>query len=140
MNKSLQNTINNAAQHWPFIDKIVQQPQSEKEYEKLIRILDGLLDKGGRDEKHPLARLVHLISDNIETYENSIATDFEKKLSPVRYLKLLMKTHDLKQKDLPEIGQQSVVSAILNGKRKLNARQIKALAKRFHVDAGVFIV
>jgi HTH-type transcriptional regulator/antitoxin HigA len=48
--------------------------------------------------------------------------------------------HHLKQTDLvEELGGQSVVSAILNGKRELNTRQVKALAVRFNVSAAVFL-
>ncbi len=54
-------------------------------------------------------------------------------------LRFLMGQHGLKQADLPEIGAQSVVSAILNGKRQLNLRQVSALSKRFGVSAEVFI-
>ena len=38
-----------------------------------------------------------------------------------------------------ELGGQSIVSAILNGKRELNTRQVKALAKRFNVSLAVFL-
>lgn len=44
-----------------------------------------------------------------------------------------MEQHGLRQSDLPELGPQSVVSAVLSGKRALNLRQVKALAARFHV-------
>ena len=44
-----------------------------------------------------------------------------------------------KQSDLPEVGPQSVVSEVLSGKRKLNVRQVSALAKRFRLPADVFI-
>ncbi len=54
-------------------------------------------------------------------------------------LKFLMEAHHLTQADLLEIGSQGVVSEILNGKRILNLRQIKLLAKRFHVEADTFI-
>jgi HTH-type transcriptional regulator/antitoxin HigA len=50
-----------------------------------------------------------------------------------------MEEHGLKQVDLPEIGSQGVVSEILNGKRKLNVRQIEALAQRFRVSPVVFL-
>jgi HTH-type transcriptional regulator/antitoxin HigA len=51
-----------------------------------------------------------------------------------------MELHELNQSDLAnEIGSQGVVSEILNGKRELNVRQIKALARRFHVDPSTFI-
>jgi HTH-type transcriptional regulator / antitoxin HigA len=59
--------------------------------------------------------------------------------SGVDVLRFLMEEHDLTQSDLPEIGSQGVVSEILRGKRELNVRQIRALAKRFHVSPGVFI-
>jgi HTH-type transcriptional regulator/antitoxin HigA len=50
-----------------------------------------------------------------------------------------MSEHDLRQTDLPEIGSQGVVSEVLTGKRELNTRQIKRLAKRFNVSPAVFI-
>jgi len=40
---------------------------------------------------------------------------------------------------LPEVGSQSVISEILNGKRQLNLRQIRALSIRFKVSAEVFL-
>ncbi|MNR66199.1 Antitoxin HigA [compost metagenome] len=49
-----------------------------------------------------------------------------------------MQEHGLTQSDLPEIGAQSVVSDILNGKRQLNVRHIRALAERFQVPTDVF--
>ena len=54
-------------------------------------------------------------------------------------LVFLMEEHHLTQNDLREIGTQGVVSEILNGKRKLNLRQIRLLSQRFHVSPEVFI-
>jgi len=45
----------------------------------------------------------------------------------------------LRQSDLPEVGSQGVVSEVLAGKRKPNARQVKALAQRFRVAAEVLL-
>ena len=50
-----------------------------------------------------------------------------------------MEDHGLRQSDLPEIGSQSVVSEVLAGKRKLNARQVKALSRRFGLPADLFL-
>ncbi|MCD8517956.1 MAG: helix-turn-helix domain-containing protein [Burkholderiaceae bacterium] len=50
-----------------------------------------------------------------------------------------MQQHGLKQKDLPEVGSQGVVSEILSGRRELNVRQVRALAKRFGVSAKTFL-
>ena len=57
----------------------------------------------------------------------------------VDVLRFLMDEHGLSQSDLPEVGSQGVVSDILRGKRELNVRQIRALAKRFQVSPAVFI-
>ncbi len=61
-------------------------------------------------------------------------------LPPNEMLRFLMQAHGLSQKSLPEIGSQGVVSEILSGKRKLNARQISALASRFNVPESVFFL
>ncbi len=45
----------------------------------------------------------------------------------------LMEEHGLRQSDLPEIVSQGVVSEVLAGKRRLNLRQVQALAARFSV-------
>ena len=50
-----------------------------------------------------------------------------------------MEEHNLKQRDLKELGSQGVVSEILSGKRKLTLRQVKALSKRFNISPAVFI-
>ena len=50
-----------------------------------------------------------------------------------------MQAHGLSQADLPEIGSQGVVCEILQGKRKLNLRQIRCLAKRFDVTLATFV-
>jgi HTH-type transcriptional regulator/antitoxin HigA len=51
----------------------------------------------------------------------------------------LIEQHQLKQADLPELGSQGVVSELLSGKRKLNLRQVRALAGRFGVPVNAFL-
>jgi HTH-type transcriptional regulator / antitoxin HigA len=38
-----------------------------------------------------------------------------------------------------EVGSQGVVSEILSGKRELNLRQVRALARRFGIAADAFL-
>lgn len=54
-------------------------------------------------------------------------------------LQFLMDEHSLAQSGLPEVGSQGVVSEIIHGKRELNVRQIRALARRFKVSPAAFI-
>ncbi|MCY1466058.1 Antitoxin HigA [compost metagenome] len=53
-------------------------------------------------------------------------------------LKFLMEQNHLTGSDLPEIGDKSVVSRTLNGKRTLSSADIQALSQRFHVEPSVF--
>lgn len=60
--------------------------------------------------------------------------------SPEEMFVFLMKQRGLKQKDLAHIfGSQSIVSEIINGKRKLNLRQIKQLADYFGLNLHTFL-
>lgn len=54
-------------------------------------------------------------------------------------LRRLSATHGLSQRDIPEIGAQSVVSAVLRGKRRIIARMAIVLAKRFGLPVGAFL-
>ena len=89
------------------------------------------------DEAHPLAKMMDVIGVLIEDYEDEHIPEPEG--DPISVLKYFMEEYELKQKDLSELGSQGVVSEILNGKRELNLRPVKALSERFKVPASVFI-
>ncbi|MCP4359013.1 MAG: helix-turn-helix domain-containing protein [Chloroflexi bacterium] len=73
----------------------------------------------------------------IEDYEDEHISEPEG--DSISVLKYFMEEYELKQKDLSELGSQGVVSEILNGKRDLNLRQVKALSERFKVPPSLFI-
>ena len=122
---------------WPGIQNIFSVPHNQKEYNRLVHILDGLIDEVGENESHPLASLMETLGSLIESYETQNIPEIEGSSSDA--LKTLMEEHDLKQSDLPEIGSQGVISEILSGKRQFNVRQIKLLSKRFKVSPAVFM-
>ena len=112
--------------------------QRKADYDRAIHFLNSLLDLVGDDEEHELADLLDLVGQLVEDYEHTHHAIRD--AAPHEVLRLLLNQHHLKQSDLAaEIGGQSVVSAILNGKRDVNARQAKALANRFGVSPAVFI-
>jgi HTH-type transcriptional regulator / antitoxin HigA len=123
-------------QHWRAISPLLSL-RNEQEYDRAVERLNRLLDEVGTDEQHPLYTLLDTLGTLIHAYEEEHHPIPE--CSGVDVLRFLMEEHDLTQSDLPEIGSQGVVSEILRGKRELNVRQIRALAKRFHVSPGVFI-
>jgi HTH-type transcriptional regulator/antitoxin HigA len=122
---------------WPSIKSTFSVPHTEEEYDNLVALLDFLLDEVGEDEKHPLASLMETIGSLVESYE---AKNVELPSgNPVEALRYLMQEHGLKQADLQELGSQGVVSEILQGKRRLNLRQVKELSQRFKVSPLVFM-
>jgi len=122
---------------WPEIRPVFSVPHNKNDYNKLVDLLDSLIDEVGDNENHPLSSLMETIGSLIETYESRHV--YEPDGNPVAVLNALMKEHGLKQSDLLEIGSQGVVSEILSGKRQMNLRQIKILSERFKVSPAVFI-
>ena len=122
--------------HWASIRPLLT-IRSERDYDRAVRRLNGLLDEIGTNEQHPLYGLLDTLGPLIHACEEQ-----RHRMSKVRgaeMLRLLMEEHGLTQSVLLEIGSQGVVSEILSGKRELNNRQIRALAKRFHVSPAVFV-
>ncbi|MCP4669445.1 MAG: helix-turn-helix domain-containing protein [Deltaproteobacteria bacterium] len=122
---------------WPNVQNIFSVPHNEKDYKRLVQLLDGLIDEVGEDETHPLASLMETLGSLVGSYEDQNIPDIEG--NPIDTLKALIEEQGLKQSDLTEIGSQGVISEILAGKRQLNLRQIKLLSKRFGVSPAVFI-
>jgi HTH-type transcriptional regulator/antitoxin HigA len=125
---------------WKELTKLV--PLSpitgKKDYEQRVGVMDELLERIASDESHPLMPLLDLLAKQIEVYQEEHHNPPD--ATPAEVLQYLMEEHDLKQTDLAdELGRQSVVSAILNGKRELNTRRVKALAARFNVSPVVFL-
>ena len=105
---------------------------NEMQYEETLAFVEAVFDDVAANSAHPLDGLVDLLADRIREYEDRVHP-WPDTSTPISVLASLMEEHGLKQSDLPEIGAQSVVSAVLSGKRKLNLRQVKALANRFSV-------
>jgi len=56
---------------WRNLSDTVFVPRSEMEYNRLVAMLDKLIDEVGEDETHPLASLMDVLSALIENYENA---------------------------------------------------------------------
>ena len=131
------NTITAKLQkQWSEIAPILT-VRNEREYGLAIERLNTLIDEVGTNENHPLYTLLDTLGILIHAYEEQHYPIPD--CSGVDLLRYFMEEHSLSQSDLPEVGSQGIVSEILNGKRELNLRQIRALAKRFKVSPAVFI-
>lgn len=119
----------------PFFGPI----RNERDYQRMHALMDELLNLVGDDEDHPLADLLDVIGMLVAQYEDENTPGLQLPSKPEEVLQFLMQQHGLKQADLREIGTQGVVSEILSGNRQINARQAKALAKRFGVSPAIFL-
>jgi HTH-type transcriptional regulator / antitoxin HigA len=125
--------------HYRALDaKLPLRPiRNRKDYARAVSAMNALLDAGAADESHPLAGLAATLGELIGDYD---ARHFPMpEVSGREMLRFLMRQHGLTQSNLPEIGSQGVVSEILSGKRELNVRQVRALARRFGVAADAFL-
>ena len=65
-NLDISRTVNN----WLPLANTLFVPHNEKEYERLVALLDDLIDEVGEDESHPLASLMEVVGVLIEKYED----------------------------------------------------------------------
>lgn len=55
---------------WPTVKDVVYYPHTEAEYNRLVNLLDSLIDEIGENETHQLASLMEVIGVLIEKYED----------------------------------------------------------------------
>lgn len=124
--------------HLPI--SIFKKPENSKEYAKLEKILDQLIDVVRDDEKHPLSIVMQIIGDNLEAYDNEYHPPIGHNVSEIDLIKYLMESRNLTQSDLADIfGSQANVSKFLNGERPLSKNQIIGLKNRFGFSADFFV-
>jgi HTH-type transcriptional regulator/antitoxin HigA len=104
----------------------------------MLDFMNRLLDEIGDQQTHALAGLLDIVTAFVRDYEERNVDIPD--VAPSEALRFLMEQHDFRQADLAKIfGSQSNVSEVLSGKREINARQARALGKRFRVSPAVFI-
>ena len=110
---------------------------SDDEYDRMVALMNSLLDATGDDEKHHLSGLLDLVGDLVSRYEQEHYPI--EPAEPKEVLRLLMDARGLKQEDLSTIVPQSNLSAILSGKRKISATLAGKLGKFFGISPAVFV-
>jgi HTH-type transcriptional regulator/antitoxin HigA len=128
---------------------------NSREYQRLLgRTLPRVIRTEAENE-HYLELLAQLDarSDDLTPAERELADlltllieDFEKQVyalkaaSPLEALHELMRANNLKQKDLVDVfGTPSIVSEVINGKRRFTTTHIRKLSQRFHVSPELFL-
>jgi HTH-type transcriptional regulator / antitoxin HigA len=70
INAMTTSELETVEQVWPSLAPLLFVPHSEREYERLVQMLETLIDVVGEDESHPLASLMEVISVLVEKYED----------------------------------------------------------------------
>lgn len=63
--------LKTTASLWPKLSGTIFVPRTESEYNRLVAMLDELIDEVGENEAHPLASLMEIVGVMIEHYENA---------------------------------------------------------------------
>ena len=113
---------------------------NEEDYTEALALMDDLIED--YDQNKPL---IEVLSLSIQKWEDQSEyfSEFNKDIkflnNDTSLLKVLMSHHHLKGEDLKnEVGSKSLVSMILNGKRKLTTDHIQALSNRFNISPSLF--
>lgn len=61
--------VQRAANAWSSLSGDIFVPHTEAEYNRIVALMDHLIDEVGEDESHPLASLMEVLSVLIERYE-----------------------------------------------------------------------
>ena len=110
---------------------------SEADYDRMVAMMNALLDVAGDDEDHPLSSLLELAADLVSRYEHEHHAI--EAANPKDVLRFLMEARGLRQEDLSAIVPQGNLSAILAGKRKISAAMAGKLGGFFGISPAVFV-
>ena len=118
---------------------------NEEDYNAALVALEEILEAAQDTAKDPLNPLIEILSQAIGAYEEQdeelVAFLEEADTTPidVALLRTLMSQHELTGSDLPEIGDKTMVSKVLNGKRILQRHAMELLGERFGIRPAMFL-
>lgn len=116
----------------------------DKSYTQALELIEELFEDAQDKDDDPLNGLISLLGQAIARYEEGIEEleEFKKQANDgaadVVMLRLLMDQHQLGVANFPEIGDKSLISRILSGKRNLTKQHITLLSERFNINPSLF--
>lgn len=112
--------------------------RDEADYDRVIEFMDKLLARPrlSKGQNEFFETWVVLIGDYEDKHHFIDTSD----ISGLDSLKYLMEQNNMTASDLGELlGNRSLGSKILRGERELSKNHLRILARRFKVDAGLFL-
>jgi HTH-type transcriptional regulator / antitoxin HigA len=122
-----------------YIDLVNEFPprpiRSKADFIAVQKVVDALLDAGQLSSDR--REYLNLLGIIIHEYEEKIVEIPD--IYGVDLLHVLVEEWGLKQKELvPIFKTESIVSAVLNGRRQLTVEHIEKLSDFFHISPAVF--
>ena len=112
--------------------------RSDEEHDRLAGLLMKLALAGERTAEEN--RLIELLERLVDDYDERRMRGGLEALEPLELLEHLMEEDNLKQVDLVDcFGSQSVVSAVMAGKRRINSEHARRLSRRFGLPLAMFL-
>ncbi|MDD2306676.1 MAG: transcriptional regulator [Prolixibacteraceae bacterium] len=109
--------------------------ENDEDYNFALKRLQEIFDAPIGTPESDEANVLALLIDEYEKQHYPIEAP-----DPIEAIKIRMEEMNLKQADLiTEIGGKSMVSEILNKKRKLTVEMIRNLAVRLNLSAGLLV-
>ncbi|MET4163555.1 MULTISPECIES: helix-turn-helix domain-containing protein [Marinobacterium] len=118
--------------------------ETDEQYEATLETLEQVLESASDTLDDPMNPLIDMLSHAIERYESqdeelmAFIGEAETLPADIALLRTLMSQHHLTGSDLPEIGDKTMVSKVLNGKRILSRQAIEKLSERFELKPAMF--
>jgi HTH-type transcriptional regulator / antitoxin HigA len=105
------------------------------DYQKALKRLEEIFDSAVNSQEGDEADILSLLIENYENLHHAIEPP-----DPVEAIKIRMEEMNLKQKDLVGvIGGKSIVSEILNKKKKLTLEMIRNLSAKLNISPSILI-
>ena len=109
--------------------------KSEVEYNNALNRMEKIFDANANTPKGEEAGLLALLIKEYEEQHSKIGSP-----DPIEAIKIRMEELELKQKDLIGlVGTKSIVSEVLNRKRRLTVKMIRGLSEKLKITAEVLI-
>lgn len=113
----------------------IQLIKTESDYEKALERLNEIFHSTPNTKEGEEAEILAILINEWESSNYEIPSP-----DPIEAIKIRMEEMDLKQKDLiVEIGSKSVVSEVLNRRRRLTVRMIRNLSNRLKLGAELLV-
>ncbi len=109
--------------------------RTETAYDRALERLYEIFESRPGSPEGEEAELLALLIENYETEHYPISAPH-----PIEAIRIRMEEMELKQKDLVGvIGTKSIVSEVLNRKRKLTVNMIRNVSEKLKITANVLI-